>query len=63
MKSRTSVDEDSDGSEESDSSEDLTIHILPAKRSNKPSKQAQTRKRRNVDPTAEQSETIVDGNR
>jgi len=61
QESRTSLDEDPDGLEESDSSG--TVHILPAKRSNKPSKQAQTRKRRNVDPTAEQSETIVDGNR
>jgi len=51
QESRTSVD-DPDGLEESDSSEDLTIHILPAKRHNKELKQAQTRKRR---------ETVVDG--
>jgi hypothetical protein len=61
QESRTSLNGDSDGLEESDSSEDLTEHIFPAKRTNKPSKQAQTRKRRNVNPTAEQSETVVDG--
>ncbi|KAL5398114.1 hypothetical protein PMIN03_012808 [Paraphaeosphaeria minitans] len=61
--SQTSLDEDSDGLDESDSSEDFTNHIFPAKRSNKHSKQAQTRKRRNVDPTAEQSGTVVDGKR
>ncbi|KAL5373608.1 hypothetical protein PMIN06_012488 [Paraphaeosphaeria minitans] len=55
QESRTSLDEDSDGLEESDSSEDLTVHIFPAKRPNKHSKQAQTRKRRNVNPTAEQA--------
>ncbi|PVH91139.1 hypothetical protein DM02DRAFT_620670, partial [Periconia macrospinosa] len=63
QESRTSVNEDSDGLDESDSSEDLTVHIFPAKRPNKPSKRAQTRKRRTIDPTAEQSESVVDGKR
>jgi len=62
QESRTSLDEDSDGLEESDSSEDLTVHIFPAKRPNKHSKQAQTtRKRHNANITTEQSETVVDG--
>jgi hypothetical protein len=61
QESRTSLDEDSDGLDESDSSEDLTVHIFPAKRLNKRSEQAPTRKRRNVNLTAEQSKTIVDG--
>ncbi|KAF1936881.1 hypothetical protein EJ02DRAFT_413226 [Clathrospora elynae] len=56
QESWTSLDGDSDGSEESDSSEDLTVHTFPAKRRNKHLKQ--TRKRRNADVTAEQSETV-----
>jgi hypothetical protein len=58
QESRTSLGEDLDDLDEADSSEDLTVHIFPSKRPNKPSKQAQTRKRRNVNPTAKQSETV-----
>lgn len=64
QESRTSLDEHSDGLEESDSSsEDLADLIFPAKRPNKHPKQAQTRKRRNANVTAEQSETVMDGKR
>ena len=51
QESRTSLDEDLDSLEENDSSEDLAVHTFPAKRPNKHSKQAQTRKRRNANVT------------
>ena len=63
QESRTSVDEVFGGVDESDGSEDLTVHKFPAKRPNKPSERAQIRKRRIIDTTAEQSEAVVNDKR
>jgi hypothetical protein len=61
QESRTSLDEDSNGLEQPDSSsEDVEGYVLPVKRSNKHSKHPQ-RKRRNAGVSAEQNDVVVGG--